>query len=156
MKKLILLFTVFALCFTFAKAQEPTPAAKGVTYGEKISSKGAIVISLLPAKMADVEMLPIKIIGKVIEVCAAKGCWMKLEGTNGETTRVTFKDYGFFMPQNIVGRTVVLDGISMQSITPVDELQHYAKDAGKSAEEIAKITAPKKEITYEAKGVLVM
>ena len=38
--------------------------------------------------------------------------------------------------------------------TSVKELQHYAEDAGKTKEEIAKIIAPKKEFAFEAKGVL--
>ncbi len=156
MKKLILLFTVIALSFTIAKAQAPVSAKKGISYGEKINAKGAIDINALASKMGDTETLPVKITGKVVEVCTAKGCWMKLENANGETTRVTFKDYAFFMPKDIIGKTVALDGVSMQSVTSVDELQHYAKDAGKSEEDIAKITAPKNEIKYEAKGVLVM
>jgi hypothetical protein len=41
-------------------------------------------------------------------------------------------------------------------VTPVKELQHYAEDAGKSKEEIAKITEPKKEIVMNAKGILVL
>ena len=35
-------------------------------------------------------------------------------------------------------------------------LKHYAEDAGKSKEEIAAITEPKKEITMQAKGILVL
>jgi uncharacterized protein (UPF0335 family) len=60
------------------------------------------------------------------------------------------------MPKDIVGKTVVLEGISKKEVTSVDELKHYAEDAKKSKEEIAKITEPKKEIKFEAKGVLVM
>jgi hypothetical protein len=37
----------------------------------------------------------------------------------------------------------------------VAELQHYAEDAGKSKEEIAKINSPKTELTFVADGVLV-
>jgi hypothetical protein len=39
--------------------------------------------------------------------------------------------------------------------TSVAELQHYAEDAGKSKEEIAKITEPKLELTFVADGVIV-
>ena len=40
--------------------------------------------------------------------------------------------------------------------TSVKQLKHYAEDAGKSKEEIAKITEPKKEVIFVAKGVLVL
>ena len=38
---------------------------------------------------------------------------------------------------------------------PVEHLKHYAQDAGKSKEEIAKITEPKDELTFIADGVIV-
>jgi len=148
----------FALVFAvvIANAQEPVSAVKGVTYGEKITAKGAFPVTKLAAKMGEASTLETKISGKVVEVCTSKGCWIKIENAAGETTRVTFKDYGFFMPKDIVGKTVVLEGISKKEVTSVDELKHYAEDAKKSKEEIAKITEPKKEIKFEAKGVLVI
>ena len=58
------------------------------------------------------------------------------------------------MPLDAQGKEVILEGKAFVQITPVEELQHYAEDAGKSKEEIAKITAPKKEFSFEANGVL--
>jgi hypothetical protein len=156
MKKLVQLFIITCLITTAALAQEPKSAAKGVTYGEKITKNGAIPVALLTQKMGDKETLTTKISGKVLEVCTAKGCWMKLENGNNEPIRVTFKDYAFFMPKDLVGKTVALDGFSKKTVTSVAELKHFAEDAGKSKEEIAKITTPKNEIKYEAKGVLVL
>ena len=158
MKKLIKITFALMFAVVVAKAQDSkiTPAAKGVFYGEKITAKGAIPVTKLESKMGEAQTLETKISGKVLEVCTSKGCWLKLENANGETTRVTFKDYSFFMPKDIVGKTVVLEGISKKETTSVDELKHYAEDAKKSKEEIAKITEPKKEIKFEAKGVLVM
>src|SRR5690606_1871066 len=45
----------------------------------------------------------------VNEVCKKKGCWMKLD-IDGEETMVRFKDYGFFMPKDIDGKSVTLNG----------------------------------------------
>lgn len=153
--KIKLLF-VFLLIATTGFSQDVVDAAKGVNYGEKTTAKGAFPVSQLATKMGNQETMNAKVTGKVVDVCTKKGCWMKVENANGETTRVTFKDYGFFMPKNIVGKYVVLDGISSVKTTSVKDLQHYAEDAGKSKEEIAKIKSPKKEITFEAKGVLVL
>ena len=97
-----------------------------------------------------------KVTGKVVEVCQEKGCWMKIEKPGGETLMVKFKDYGFFMPKDIVGKEVVLDGQAQVKETSVAQLQHYAKDAGKSKEEIEKIKKPKKEVQFVASGVLVL
>ena len=60
------------------------------------------------------------------------------------------------MPLNIVGKDVVLQGEAKKTITSVEMLKHYAEDAGKSKEEIEKITEPKTEIEFIATGVLVV
>ncbi len=69
--------------------------------------------------------------------------------------RVTFKDYGFFVPKDIAGKTVVVEGVAQKKTTPVSELRHYAEDAGKSKAEIAQITDPKNELAFVADGVIV-
>ena len=81
---------------------------------------------------------------------------MKLQQENGEGVMIRFKDYKFFMPKDIVGKEVVVDGAAKMTMTSVDDLKHYAEDAKKSKEEIEKITEPKKEIEFIAKGVLVI
>lgn len=156
MKFLKFVLPILFLTSGFSYSQSVQPAKTGSFYGKSITPKGALPIAILQQKMIDVDSLEAKVTGKVIEVCTKKGCWMKLEGASGEPTRITFKDYGFFMPENILGKNVVLQGVSKVKVTSVAELQHYATDAGKSKEEIEKITLPKKEITFEADGVLVL
>ncbi|GAA4404144.1 hypothetical protein GCM10023187_21050 [Nibrella viscosa] len=124
-------------------------------HGKKISEKGAIPATQLAAKMNGKEALNTKVEGTVESVCQAKGCWMKVKTSNGETMRVTFRDYGFFVPKDIVGKTVVVEGTAQTTTTPVAELRHYAEDAGKSKEEIAKITQPEKALAFVADGVIV-
>lgn len=138
------------LCLTLAfqaQAQEK--------FGKKINEKSAIAATELPAKMGDKESMSSKVTGTVESVCQAKGCWMKLKMDNGETMRVTFKDYGFFVPKDIAGKTVVVEGVAEKKTTPVSELRHYAEDAGKSKAEIAQITEPKNELAFVAEGVIV-
>ena len=94
-----------------------------------------------------------KMKGKIIEVCSAKGCWMKLDMDGENEVMVKFKDYGFFMPLDAKG-DVVINGKAFVTETPVEELRHYAEDAGKSKEEIEAITEPKLEYRFEADGVL--
>ncbi|NJC25402.1 DUF4920 domain-containing protein [Neolewinella antarctica] len=91
--------------------------------------------------------------GEVTEVCQAKGCWMTINSGQEDEIMVKFKDYGFFMPKDISGREVVMNGMAYYQITPVDELRHYAEDAGKDAAEIAAITEPVKELRFLADGV---
>jgi len=55
---------------------------------------------------------------------------------------------------NADGKEVIVNGKAFVKIATVDELQHLAKDAGTSEEEIAKITDPKYTLAFEADGVL--
>lgn len=148
MKKL-LICALIAVAATTANAQEE------VFVGKKITDKDAIAATELSGKMGEKPAMTAKVAGTVESVCAVKGCWMTVKTQNGETMRVTFKDYGFFVPKDIVGKTVVFEGEAKIKTTPVAELQHYAEDAGKSKAEIAKITDPKRELTFVADGVIV-
>ena len=157
MKKIciLLLGGMFSAAAALAQ-QEITPAQPGVTYGKSITPESAISIGGLQDKLQAGTAYTGKIEGKVVEVCKKKGCFMKLERPGGDAVMVKFKDYGFFMPQNIVGKTVVLEGQAKVNETSVERLKHFAEDAGKSKEEIAKITEPKKDIVIVADGVVVV
>ncbi|SOD97352.1 DUF4920 domain-containing protein [Spirosoma fluviale] len=124
-------------------------------HGKKITTSGALPATELATKMADKKEMPAKVEGTVESVCKVKGCWMKVKTGDGQTMRVTFKDYGFFVPKDIVGKTVVVEGTAENTTTPVADLRHFAEDAGKSKEEIAKITEPEKALTFVADGVIV-
>jgi hypothetical protein len=155
MKSFLSLMLIMAMAF-MTSAQDPKPAAKGVTYGAGTSSEGAISISQASDQIGEKDKFTGKVKGKVVSVCLEKGCWMKVERDNAEPVMVKFKDYGFFMPKDIVGKEVVLDGEATVKETSVKQLKHYAADAGKSKEEIEKIKEPKREVIFVAKGVLVL
>jgi hypothetical protein len=125
-------------------AIEKTPpsaaAIGGQTYGAPITPADAVPVAQLN------QVLGTK----------AKGCWMTIATANGKQMRVRFKDYGFFVPKDISGKTVVINGWAHRELVPVDDLRHYAKDAGKSAKDIAAITQPEQQLNFEADGVLVM
>ncbi|HEX9828115.1 MAG TPA: DUF4920 domain-containing protein [Flavobacteriaceae bacterium] len=101
------------------------------------------------------DTLNTKMVAKVDAVCQAKGCWMTLNLEDGNQVMVKFKDYGFFVPKDIAGKEVIVNGLAFVEEVSVDEQRHYAEDAGKSAEEIAAITTPKKTFSFEADGVLI-
>ncbi|OOG74880.1 DUF4920 domain-containing protein [Algoriphagus sp. A40] len=94
-----------------------------------------------------------KISGEIKEVCTKKGCWFSMELPGGESMRVTFKDYGFFLPTNSQGFPIVMEGVATLTETDVETLRHYAEDQGKSKEEVEAITEPEKKISFEATGV---
>ena len=94
---------------------------------------------------------------KVNSVCQVKGCWMTLTSSEADTdVFVKFKDYAFFMPLDLAGQEIIAHGIISKTTTSVEELRHYAEDAGKSKEEIEAITEPKEEYKMMADGVVIL
>jgi hypothetical protein len=157
-----LLFVLFSGCGSDSTAGE-TVASTTVPVKDVASSFGAEFTAdeVVPAdqllttyeRTELVDTLQTTLKGTVNSVCQAKGCWMTIAAGEGEEMMVKFKDYGFFMPKDISGREVVMHGMAYYQITPVDELRHFAEDAGKSPEEIAEITEPKTELHFLADGV---
>ena len=148
-------FILMSVLTLSATAQIKT-AAKGVNYGAKINSANAVEVNILEENLVTNPTFTGKVKGTVVSVCQEKGCWMKLEQTDGEGIMIRFKDYKFFVPKNISGKEVVLQGVAKMTTTSVEMLKHYAEDAGKNKEEIDKITEPKREIEFIASGVLVL
>lgn len=154
--KSILTFA-FCLSLFLVNAQPPdVPADAGASFGATITADGAVEASELPNFLSNKESGSIKVIGKVTDVCPKKGCWMSLEMPDKSKVFVKMKDYGFFVPLEMIGKTVVIDGEAKKIMTSVDELKHYAEDAKKSKEEIAAITESKEEIRFTASGILVV
>lgn len=126
------------------------------SYGKMINDKDALTADRMLAHydaMKVGDTVNAKMVGEITDVCSKKGCWMKLDMGNDKVVRVTFKDYGFFVPTDASGE-VVVNGKAYVSETSVDDLKHYAEDAGKSPEEIAKITEPEVTMSFVADGVL--
>ncbi len=165
MRKLVLLAVLLATtvaCKTNKEEkkneEKETVAVAYDSFGDKITDADYLSAADAYAKYQTLkagDTLNIKFASKINEVCSKKGCWMKLPaGETDETIMVRFKDYGFFMPLDSKGREVIVEGKAFVKEVSVDELKHYAEDAGKSEEEIAKITEPKLELAFEANGVL--
>lgn len=153
MFKNFLMITI-AACLFVACSPKLDPNAKH--FGENITKKGSISYDQLLSKLSTKDSLNTKVTGTVAEVCQAKGCWMTIvSDQRDEVMRVKFKDYAFFVPMDISGKKVTFEGKAYKELTSVDELRHYAEDAGKTSEEIAKITEPESSYKFMASGVLI-
>lgn len=124
-------------------------------FGKKITEENAQPASVVDRMLTTKDTVNVKIQGKITSVCQKKGCWMMMETVDGNTMRVRFKDYEFFVPKDCAGKTAIIEGIAFNDVTSVAELKHYAEDANKSKEEIEKITQPEKKPAFEAEGVII-
>ena len=137
--------------------QQPGDTAY-LSFGEKITDDAVLSKETMAEKYAGLkegDTLAIKFASNINDVCKSKGCWMKLDLGNNKESMVRFTDYGFFVPMDADNKEVIVEGRAFVTKTSVEELQHYAKDAGKSEEEIATITEPEFTYAFEADGVLI-
>ena len=157
MLKQIIFAFLLTIALTACNSPVKTSGTTGKEYfGEKIDEKGVIPYAKLADQMTGKDSVAVKVKGKVAEVCQAKGCWMSIVADGKEDMFVKFKDYGFFMPLDISGKEVIMEGFAFRETTSVEELQHYAEDEGKSPEEIAMITEPQEELKFMASGVILL
>ena len=146
------IFIIALALFVFSCTPEQKQEVVG-TYGDEITDKGAISVEAMMAKLDDSDEVNVKVRGEITATCAKKGCWMNLVMPDGQEMRVTFKDYGFFVPSE--GNEALIEGVLKKTVTDVETLRHYASDAGKSPEEIEAITEVKEELAFEAIGVII-
>ncbi len=91
--------------------------------------------------------------GKILEVCSKAGCWINVDKRDGETFMVRFKDHFTIPTETMANSSAYSHGIAYWDTVSVEMLQHFAEDAGKSQEEIDKITEARYELGFEADGI---
>lgn len=158
---LIVFFVVFVSCKQGDKTLKPQAETlaeqKFVQFGAEIDPievKDAELMLGEYEKMQPSDTVSTKFMAIVTDVCKSKGCWMKLQLGQEKEVMVKFKDYGFFMPKDIEGEEVVVNGLAFVEEMSVADQRHFAEDGGKTKEEIAKIIHPKKTYSFVADGVL--
>lgn len=159
MKNFQFLFALLMGCAIFVSCKSVETSEDG-SYGAGVSNpEAAVSFADVYAKLGQVDSLNVIMKGKVESVCQTKGCWMNLTDPSGASDGeifVQFFDYGFFMPKDLAGKEVVIEGKAYTEMTTVEQLKHYAEDEGQTEEEIAAITEPIFEKKFMATGVVVV
>jgi len=68
---------------------------------------------------------------RIAKVCQKKGCFFVAQ-QGPSTVRVSFKDYGFFIPTDSGGKDVVLLGTFSRKSVSQEQAEHYAADLGET------------------------
>ncbi|MCO5724081.1 DUF4920 domain-containing protein [Robiginitalea marina] len=157
---LLVILWIFTACKE-TKTQSPQPespeegpvfttAGAPVSDGE-VLAEGAMADLYGQIKPGDTVLTRFE--GEVVSVCQMKGCWMRLALPDEKTVMVRFKDYGFFVPKDISGGKVVVEGKAYVSEVDEAERRHMAQDAGQPDSLIAAIRGPEMQMGFEASGV---
>ena len=68
---------------------------------------------------------------RIAKVCQKKGCFF-IAQDGAATARVSFKDYGFFIPTDSGGKDVVLLGTFSRESVSKEQAEHFAEDLGET------------------------
>jgi len=143
---LFLTLIIFTSCNEFSKN------SGNKIYGEKFDTTKAVPVADMLQKMNGATRMDFTIKGKVTDVCKSEGCWVNLDEGNGKKLYVDTKEK-FYLPQDVVGKEIVVNGFAYQDTTSVEQLKGDAKEDGKSQADIDKITSPEIEVSFVATGV---
>src|SRR5258706_11134449 len=105
-----MIFSLFSLLIlSHLNAQPPAgKATRGSVYGAKTDAQNAISAEQLPALLRNKDTIQVKVKSKVSEVCTKKGCWMTFRVNDSTEAFVKMRDYGFFVPVDLAGKTAVI------------------------------------------------
>ena len=86
--------------------------AEDKTYGEGVTGEDIVLVSDLLAKPDEFIGKTVRVKGTAVGVCAHRGCWINVAGDKeGETVRVKVQDGVIVFPPEIVGDTVIAEGV---------------------------------------------
>ncbi|MDB5207162.1 MAG: hypothetical protein JWR72_2237 [Flavisolibacter sp.] len=155
MKKIFLSLLIVSAISAGAQDKEKVQASKGVVYGIVSDENKPVSPDEIKTKLVN-DQFDGQVKAKVTEVCKAEGCWIKVQKADGSSMMVRAKDHKFLMPENIVGKTVLIEGSATVKEVTEEMRKHYAEDGGKSKKEIDAIKGSEKDVQFAAKGVKVL
>lgn len=102
-----------------------------LTRGEALKGAPAVKLADLLAKPQAHDGKTVLLEGQVRKACERKGCWMELataKDAKGPGVRVTFKDYGFFVPLDSAGSTARVEGVVKVADLSDERAKHYESE----------------------------
>lgn len=149
MRQFLLLAALLPAPFALASDKNPSAFGGPVTVTETTPLADAL------ANPESYKGKEIAVEAEVVKACMKKGCWMILRDGKSEV-RVTFKDYGFFVPKDLANRRARVQGVVARQTLSVQDARHYLKDEGASKAELKKITAPVETVSFTASGLALL
>ncbi|HTA88079.1 MAG TPA: DUF4920 domain-containing protein [Polyangiaceae bacterium] len=118
----------------------PAPAASAEVAIRAVKRFGAPIAAAPELVLADVLRAPerynnqaITVEGHVRSACTRRGCWMEV-ATDADPAlpgcRVTFKDYGFFVPTDSAGASAKVQGTLDVNTLPPERVAHLESEGG--------------------------
>lgn len=127
-------FLVLSLASACNQTAETAPAASAApaedgwkSYGASLGDSPQATVAAILAAPKSFEGKTLRVDGKVRRACAQKGCWMELSDDQGDKAagcRVTFKDYGFFVPKDSAGAQARMEAKVEVEVVKKSHVEH--------------------------------
>ena len=147
MTKRVSAMVAASLLFVGAHAGEVIRLSEPVATTDTTETFGSLLDEAVPlVELADIGAGnvgdTVRVEARVSQVCKMKGCFFIAVDGNA-TVRVSFKDYAFFVPTDVSGKTLMFVGEVTEKEMTKEEAEHLAEDMG----EVSAAVAP--GTTYE-------
>jgi hypothetical protein len=136
------------------QAASPAPARETQRFGAPITPGDALPLGRVLEKPDAYSGKTVIVEAKVRRNCTRRGCWMELADGLDPTLpgcRVTFKDYGFFVPLDSAGSTARVQGDVEVETVAAPEVAHLESEGARFPSKQADGTA--REVRMVATGV---
>jgi hypothetical protein len=138
-------------------AEAPAASASGKStklYGAALGAAQKAELKTVLTKPDEFKDKSLIVEGEVRRACTRKGCWMEIAESVDKAAlgaRVTFKDYGFFVPLDSAGAHAKLEGtVNVETLTAAN-VEHLEGEGAKFASKNPDGTA--REVQFVATGV---
>ena len=114
-------------------APAPAPVSSAKSYGAGVAAGPVLSLADVLAAPERFRDQTITVEGEVRSACTRRGCWMEVaQGTDPALAgcRVTFKDYGFFVPTDSAGAHAKVQGTLGVNTLPPDRVAHLESEGG--------------------------
>lgn len=131
----LFLVTIFVICSIpsvvadVVRLSEPVMQdADSETFGAVLDTSRPISDLALLLNEPDKKLgLPFVVKTRISKVCQRKGCFF-IAQQDHHIVRVSFKDYGFFIPTDSNGKTVLLSGELIKKELSAEQAEHFSAD----------------------------
>lgn len=111
-------------------SREDSPQATGL-FGRPLGKSPKVPLAEILTSPEKFHKQQVRVDGHVTRACSRKGCWMELAVDASEGAprcRVTFENYGFFVPKDSAGSHARLEGtVEVTQVKP-DAVRHYESE----------------------------
>jgi hypothetical protein len=120
-------------CNTAKKQAPPAQATESGAklYGQPLQPAEVKPLADVLAKPESFANQTVTVAAQVRKACTRKGCWMELAESTKDGTpgcRVTFKDYGFFVPLDSAGSSARVQGKVEVDTLSASAVRHYEEE----------------------------